>query len=544
MDFRFAPGSNDPLLGASVGGSFDTSAEGADASVRGPIGSIAETIRKKHALPKQFFQKHLARLRQVGVSDNLIAAAAARCKTTGASLLDELALNGQLNLSAYFRIMAEDLRLPFVETIEPGRILADLSRPQFRQGRSVFLHCIGENGAVVLCVAPDLRTETQLADMFAEKPELRSRFCISEPQTIIGALEEKSARKCVEASVSELHEKWPHLSAKQTMVSWQAYVIGVASAIFPICLSLAFWQTLLAVHVFSILLFGLGVAVRMAAWLKMEPTSKSDLPIKNGQTGLPFYSVMIALHKEVAVVPQLVRAMARLDWPLSRLEVLYVCEADDSGTLNALEQFRLPASHRIIRVPPALPRTKPKALNYALARCAGDFVVIYDAEDRPHPSQLKEAWAKFKSAPENLACLQAPLDIANAEQATLAKMFAFEYAAHFHGLLPYLAKSSIPLPLGGTSNHFRRKALIECMAWDPYNVTEDADLGIRLYRLGYRCDVLTLHTLEDAPTRLKQWSHNGPDGSRVGCRLISCTQGILLRSIVISVPLIVLFSRY
>lgn len=156
-------------------------------------------------------------------------------------------------------------------------------------------------------------------------------------------------------------------------------------------------------------------------------------------------------------------------------------------------------------MPPSLPRTKPKALTYALSGARGAFVVVYDAEDRPHPQQLREAYTAFRNEPDEVACLQAPLIISNASSSWLSACFALEYSGLFRCMLPVLSTHGLPLPLGGTSNHFRTAVLRRAGAWDPYNVTEDADLGLRLHRLGYRCGVIRRQTLEDAPTSLPVW---------------------------------------
>jgi cellulose synthase/poly-beta-1,6-N-acetylglucosamine synthase-like glycosyltransferase len=220
---------------------------------------------------------------------------------------------------------------------------------------------------------------------------------------------------------------------------------------------------------------------------------------------LPIYSVLVALYREKEVVQQLANALLRLDWPTSRLDIKLVCEAEDRETIAALQALDLPPHFEIVEVPDRPPRTKPKALNYALAGARGDFVVIYDAEDRPHPRQLLEAYRHFSEAPDDVVCLQAPLIISNAADSWLAGLFALEYAGLFRRLLPFLGTRQQPMPLGGTSNHFRADILRAVGAWDPYNVTEDADLGLRLYRFGYRAETLTRYTVEDAPTERSVW---------------------------------------
>ncbi len=220
---------------------------------------------------------------------------------------------------------------------------------------------------------------------------------------------------------------------------------------------------------------------------------------------LPVYTILVAAYREEAMAPQMIAALDRLDWPKSLLDIKIVCEADDVATVAAVRQHAKGAHFEIVEVPSLGPRTKPKALAYALAGARGDYVVIFDAEDRPHPEQLREAHARFAAETDTLACLQAPLNISNAGESRIAALFALEYAGLFRSLLPLLARFGLPMPLGGTSNHFRRTALEAAGAWDPFNVTEDADLGIRLHRMGYRCGVLKLPTLEDAPTEWPVW---------------------------------------
>ena len=220
---------------------------------------------------------------------------------------------------------------------------------------------------------------------------------------------------------------------------------------------------------------------------------------------LPVYSVMVALYREADVLGQLVGALSRLDYPVERLDVKLVIEADDRQTADALRKLRLPAHFEVIRVAPAQPRTKPKALNYALAFARGDFVTIYDAEDMPDPRQLRQAAELFAASPAHTGCLQARLAFYNADENWLTRQFAVEYATLFDLMLPLLAWMRMPVPLGGTSNHFRTAVLRKLGGWDPFNVTEDADLGLRLARHGYLTRVMASTTQEEAPSNLRVW---------------------------------------
>jgi len=219
---------------------------------------------------------------------------------------------------------------------------------------------------------------------------------------------------------------------------------------------------------------------------------------------LPIYTVIAPLHREARVVDQLLSAIEQLDYPAEKLDVIVIVEADEPATHAAItrRKHRLPLT--VVPTPPAGPRTKPKALNIALELARGSFVAIYDAEDRPESQQLRRALETFRSAGDNLACVQAPLCI-DTDTTWLARYFTAEYAGHFDVFLPKLAGFGLPLPLGGSSNHFQTAVLREAGGWDPYNVTEDADLGMRLARLGYRCGVIESTTFEEAPATARRW---------------------------------------
>jgi cellulose synthase/poly-beta-1,6-N-acetylglucosamine synthase-like glycosyltransferase len=218
----------------------------------------------------------------------------------------------------------------------------------------------------------------------------------------------------------------------------------------------------------------------------------------------PIYSVIAPLRGEARVVDQLLSAIERLNYPPEMLDVIIAVEANDHDTRAAItaRKHRIPIT--VIPIPPSQPATKPKALNVALPFARGVFTVIYDAEDRPERNQLRAALRAFRSGGNDLACVQARLCI-DTQTSWLARYFTAEYAAHFDIFLPKLAALGLPLPLGGSSNHFRTETLREVGGWDPYNVTEDADLGVRLARFGYRSGVIDSTTYEEAPADTRRW---------------------------------------
>jgi cellulose synthase/poly-beta-1,6-N-acetylglucosamine synthase-like glycosyltransferase len=317
------------------------------------------------------------------------------------------------------------------------------------------------------------------------------------------AIWQAGAARRVDAAADQLFDASPELSARSVLTGGQGFLAGFMLMAYLCCLLLFPMATLHVSHVALSSAFCILIVLRALA-IKRAPQPKPLGPLAE-DSKLPVYTVLAALYREKEVVPQLVASLQRLDWPTSRLDIKLVCEARDRETIDALQAMGLPSHFEIVEVPDRMPRTKPKALNYGLAGARGEFVVIFDAEDRPHPEQLREAYHRFKYGSPDLACLQAPLIIANAGESWLSALFALEYSGLFRRLLPFLGARRQPMPLGGTSNHFRIDVLKAVGAWDPYNVTEDADLGMRLYRLGYHAEMLTRYTVEDAPTDRATW---------------------------------------
>ena len=220
---------------------------------------------------------------------------------------------------------------------------------------------------------------------------------------------------------------------------------------------------------------------------------------------LPIYTILIPVFREAGVLPVLARALGELDYPHDRLDVKLLIEAVDTETMEAALSLDLPNFIEIVVVPASEPQTKPKACNYGLQFARGEFTVIFDAEDIPEPDQLLKAVLAFQKSPPEVACIQAKLAYFNRGQNLLTKWFTAEYLMWFDHVLPALHAFKLPIPLGGTSNHFRTSVLRELIAWDPFNVAEDADLGIRLDKAGYQTAVVDAITFEEANSRLGSW---------------------------------------
>jgi glycosyltransferase XagB len=327
-----------------------------------------------------------------------------------------------------------------------------------------------------------------------------------------------------------LAETRPDLSAADPVVLWQKVAGLVVPALLVVGTVVDWRLTLLVVLLGLNAAFTIGVAFKIVTcvWGMVTHRDVHHRPVDPGsavdQGGdvddegrsrtpgwdipdheLPVYTILVPAYREANVVTEVVEHVSALDYPLSRLQVLLLLEADDTETIDAAKAARPPDYVRIVVVPSGGPQTKPKACNVGLALAEGEFLVIFDAEDRPEPGQLREVVHAFRHAPDDVVCFQARLNYFNATTNILTRMFTLEYSLWFDEMLPGLDAMGLPIPLGGTSNHFRTGALRELGGWDPFNVTEDADLGIRASALHQRVGIVDATTWEEACSEWKAW---------------------------------------
>lgn len=491
-------------LGRASGADKDESypITGASSGARGHAPSRAFALSPRDTRHDRL---HAALFARLGLGKPAVERALKAASLNGTDVEDELIRSGNLQAPAYYETIASLLALPFLRSIDPGQVILSASIDALLANPAKPLRMETRSGRVVTVLAPRIRELVHLVSLLRQHPELREGFAIASPDTVRDAVWQARAQARVDEVTVSLFDVDPDLSARRVATGFQGFLIGALLALALVALALLTRPTLLFIHLLLTGLFTACVALRLAAtafWEPMRPRAgRTDPP----EAELPVYTVLVALYDEAPIVPQLVHALDAIVWPRAKLDVKFVCEANDAKTIQALERQGLGPEYEIVRVPRVLPHTKPKALCYAMSGARGEFVVTYDAEDRPHPRQLLEAYAAFCEEDADLACLQAPLVIANARRSWLTAIFALEYAGLFRGMLPFLARFGLPLPLGGTSNHLRASALRDVGGWDPFNVTEDADLGLRLRRFGYRTGVISRPTFEDAPVSYTVW---------------------------------------
>ena len=443
-------------------------------------------------------------LHVLGISKPLIARMAQRAATNGTCIETELLASGAIEEAAYFAALARMYGLPFQAELDPA-LIVDYAHgdTQLVEPRMARLH--HADRPPVMAIVPHILHAEGLAKRFGRHANGTGSLVVTTPSAIRRAIWKAGEERRVRSAVSALFEHSQSLSARLVVTGDQGFIAGAALCLASLLLVLAPVFAMAIAHLLLSLFHTAGLFLRITAVSHGRRRHHTNICLESPGETLPVYTVMVAVYREAAVVPQLIAALDAIDWPRSLLDVKLVCEADDHETIEAI-RLAGPGCHvEVVTVPAMAPRTKPKALTYALAGARGEFLTIYDAEDRPHPQQLREAYHAFRLGPPDLVCLQAPLVIGNAGDSWISAVFALEYSALFRRLLPALGFYRLPLPLGGTSNHFKTALLKHSGGWDPYNVTEDADLGMRLCRMGFRSSTLTLPTYEDAPTEFGVW---------------------------------------
>ncbi|CAH1661534.1 Glycosyltransferase, catalytic subunit of cellulose synthase and poly-beta-1,6-N-acetylglucosamine synthase [Hyphomicrobiales bacterium] len=440
----------------------------------------------------------IAFLTRQGVAPAALALAAEQARRSGTEPAREVIALGLIDEAGFYRGLAAELDMPFRE-----------SPPPLRAGGSY--EAILQAGIAPTMADPDFRfvlapEGPTLRRMLEAGPRQRSDIAVTTPRNFAAALRSANAAELAHRLAGTDETGLARDSAREGASRGQKIAAGIGlsaaalGGVFAPLESFFACALLLGPIFLGLILLRLATAIERATpdlWLQHR--------WRIDDARLPVYTVAVPIYREEAVLQQLADALSALDYPPAKLDIRLLVEAEDTGTRSALNGMTLPPHFTVTVVPPGLPRTKPRALNLALLEARGSLFTIFDAEDIPDPQQLRMAAARFLRGPPELGCLQARLVIDHAQEKLLTGLFALEYAGLFEVLNPGLLKFQLPIMLGGTSNHFRTQALHAVGGWDAWNVTEDADLGLRLVRAGHRIGDLPSATREEAPLSIPAW---------------------------------------
>jgi glycosyltransferase XagB len=443
------------------------------------------------------------------VTQEMVEEACAEHRRTGSRVGEILVHNGDVAERDLISTLAEQLQIPLVDVsdLDPQSLPRDvIPEPLARHLRCVPIGL--DERCVYLAIAEPLDNDTIAA--LREHTSLELRGFLATANSIDELLQRIHGSAYVDAATTELLSRLPEECANRVLSESQriAIVLGLVASVallvlFPIPTLVVFvalasiFYTVASFYKFWLMYSALGHEYEV----DVTPEEVSELDERE----LPRYTILVPLYREANVVPRLVKAIEAIDYPKTKLDVRLLCEQEDAETIGVIRKLGLAPHFKLVIVPPSSPQTKPKACNYGLLHADGEIVVIYDAEDRPDPDQLKKIVAAFRKTGPRVTCIQAKLNYFNQEQNLLTRWFSTEYAMWFELILPGLDAENVPIPLGGTSNHFLRDRLVSLGAWDPFNVTEDADLGIRLHKAGYQTAIIDSTTLEEANSELHNW---------------------------------------
>lgn len=414
---------------------------------------------------------------------------------------------GVIGEEEYFRRFAHHAGLPFETFADLDRSDCLLDDARLPDAACHGIMPIKRNKRRHCIFAPHGFASRRIARLVARYPSSISHTRITTSARLNEFLERHTGRALGHLASEGLAENFFDLSAapiplwRSPFMSFirHASRLTFFTALFSLAPSFVYEATGI-VLAFWFLLF---TSLRLAGSFAPQKPKKRLPRLSDDQ--LPVYTIVAALYREAKSVGPLMRFIEALDYPREKLDIKIVIEPNDLKTRAAITRLG-PLPHVHIMIAPNIgPRTKPKALNCALQFARGTFITVFDAEDRPDPNQLREALDVFRSHGKDVACAQASLCIDNTADSWLARMFTVEYAGQFDVFLQGFSTFEMPLPLGGSSNHFRTSVLREAGGWDPYNVTEDADLGFRLARFSYRSVMFPSTTYEEAPARFGAW---------------------------------------
>ncbi|MDX1949385.1 MAG: glycosyltransferase [Rickettsiales bacterium] len=464
-----------------------------------PINSINKTKK---------IGEHLIEKGQI--KENDILQALERQLKTKAKLGEILLADGKLSAFKFYRELADLKKMPFID-LDKYSINLDIIEEELQAEyiEKQYVPFDQADGRLMIATSDaDEKQDEYLRNKFGD-----CDIFLTSPYDILWTLQKRFSQKDSLEAAEMVSKNLPNFSSKKSFFSGFNGVISAiifAAFLFSLQYKIVFYSFIFLVNIFFLSVIASKFYFIYKGY-KFEKThseieEKNFSEYKNNSEYFPVYSILVPLFKEKELtINQLIKGIKKIDYPQEKLDVKLIVEIDDIETIEVIKSLKPSANFQIIRVPHSLPKTKPKACNYALKYCKGEFVTIYDAEDQPDIYQIKKALMNLEKNNGKLASIQARLNFYNKDENLLTSLFAMEYATWFEYLLYGLKSLGLPIPLGGTSNHFPTNTLKTLYAWDAYNVTEDADLGVRIAVSGLETNLINSTTYEEAPITLNNW---------------------------------------
>jgi glycosyltransferase XagB len=438
----------------------------------------------------------IAFLARYGVSIDVLASIAALPAPAHAACpgYDEIAIrNGFVTEEQYYRALAAELQLPFIENPDELRLSVDL--------QSLQALLVQIKSSKLRALAAPVRH--RLSYLVGCNRAHLAGLAITTPSRLKAVLRRDLRKRTGVYAAHSTSFIPPGHSVFDGLANWQIGMLLLITPFLSYSLTVDLIGTLSTIGIILLPVFIMNMMIRVTALNNLNKTSIEYDQLNDDQ--LPIYTIIVPLYRENRIIHQLISGLTSLNYPKAALDIKILVEENDPETLARLRESDLPPYFEIIVAPPGLPQTKPRALNIGLQEATGVYVTVFDAEDIPERDQLRLAASMFASLPTRVGSLQAELRIDNGVDSLSALFLALEYAGLFTVLNPGLVQSKLPFLLGGTSNHFRVDVLRNIGGWDAWNLTEDADIGCRLVANGYSLMVMDSYTQEEAPIAWGAW---------------------------------------
>ncbi len=422
-------------------------------------GDASNAPADHHPLPAT-----LAFLMEAGIPGAPLREAAAEARRLAICPVAVLLAGGGITAQDYYRALARHLGLPFLDdpalvTGLPSETAIATGHAPLAEGRhrrDLRMLAAPRGAALAHLVERGARPRGVTFGTRTARHDFLEGLALTDPARFEAAVMTADAHRIARQAAHELSDRHPRFSYLGGARPRQrlAVIAGLAAiALLPATLPLDIALALISVMICLVSAF--LALLRITACRERVGISPKSRPPALDDGVLPDYSIVVALYREEAVVDQLCTAIAALDYPAARLDVIFVVEENDPATFAALAPHAQANGYRVLVAPDGKPRTKPRALNVALPLARGAHLVVFDAEDIPEPGQLRLAAETFAALGPETVCLQARLAIDNDRDGILPGCFAVEYAALFDVINPGTLRLGLPVPLGGTSNHFR-----------------------------------------------------------------------------------------
>jgi len=458
---------------------------------------IGEILLDKNLITETALNKALKIQKESGnlIGEILISEGMIRAIDFYKALADEIGLEfGSDNLEKY----KEFIDLELINNFELETYIINQFLPLKKENNKLKIMVTRQNNKEVKKIIRRKFAEVEVEELLITNRDLRM------------ILENIYKDEMVKEAVEGLFYRHPEESASRVFTKSQIifFILLIAASIYSFIYypraSINFFLYFFNLLFMGSILFKFVLSIIGALQEREEFITKEELESLD-EKELPIYSILVPVYREPKVIGTLIQNLKKLDYPGAKLDILFLFEEDDLETINKAKEAHPPDNWNFIYIPESHPQTKPKACNYGLKEARGEFLTIYDAEDMPEPDQLKKAYIAFQKSDDKVICFQSALNYFNRKDNLLTKLFTLEYSYWFDYMLPGLDALKLPIPLGGTSNHFRIEKLRELGGWDPFNVTEDADLGIRANARGYKVGILNSTTYEEANNKVKNW---------------------------------------